>query len=280
MIFLKIFFSIALFSLISACSSGGGSTPPKAADISADNAQKLSIAATESARQAVNTDTAGEFNPFLSKSAPSSFNVEAFSEKLATQVQSATNLGPLCSSGIYSLDFNDNTGKGSITFTNCALIESEGTVVFSGIMTITITETSLTFSYTDFTITYNGITETINFTLSCTESSCTSSSSINGIDGRKYTVSDISVTNNFDSSYDISAEVVDPEFGIISIDAQSIAFECTGILIDRPSSGTITFSSNGKSASVVFTNCNSYTVTVDGVADNYVWFEDIGIAKQ
>jgi len=270
--FFKIILPILLSTLISACGGGGGGTPVSDADITTENAQKLSIAATESARQAVNTDTADLFF----KSSPNQFDSKAFSEKLTQRIQQANDLGPLCRSGSYTSNLNENTGNGSLTFNNCEIIDFEGNVVVSGTVTVSSTSNSLSVTYSNFTVTTNGVTETVNFSFSCTNIqseniSCSSSSSIVGIDGRNYSISNISVTNNFDSSYDVTAEVIDPDFGRISINAQSVVFDCTAPNIGRPSSGNITFSSNGKSASVVFDSCTSYTVTTDGVANSYTW---------
>ena len=271
--FYKIILPILLSTLISACGGGGGSAPVSDADITTENAQKLSIAATESTRQAVNTDNTPDIN---FKSSPNQFDSKAFSEKLTQRIQQAIDLGPLCSDGSYSSNLNENTGNGSITFSNCEIIEFEGTVVVSGTVTVSSTSNSLSVTYSNFTVTTNGVTETVNFSLICSNlqsenPSCSSSSSIVGIDGRNYSLSNISVTNNFDSSYDVTAEVIDPDYGRISINAQSVVFDCTAPNIGRPSSGNITFSSNGKSASVVFDSCTSYTVTVDGVANSYTW---------
>jgi trimeric autotransporter adhesin len=277
--FFKIILSISLLITISACDSSSGGAP-KAADITASNSQKLSIAATEGARQAVSTDTANSANPFASftKTSASQFNSKAFSEKLSSQIQLSTDLGALCSSGSYTSTLSQASTSGSITFNNCNLSSTDVgfDIIVSGTVNITSTNNSFSLTYSNFTVTSNGTTETISFSFSCTNLDttfdCTSSSSINGIDNRTYTVNDISVTTNPDLSYNVSAEVVDPDFGVITISAQSVVFNCTAApTIDRPSSGTITITAAGKTATVTFNSCNSYTVTLDGVANIYSW---------
>ena len=142
-------------------------------------------------------------------------------------------------------------------------------VTFSG------NESNFTITYNNLTITGFGVTETVNATVSCSTSgssfSCTTNTSITGIDGRKYAVSNISVSGSEFSGYDVSATVVDPTHGSISITATAVKFDCTGSTAGRPSSGTIAFTSSGRTGTVTFDSCNSYTVTLDGVADFYNW---------
>lgn len=266
--YLNILYIAGLLSLISACSSSSGAGP---AEITAANAQDLSIAATESTKQAVATDSAN----FLLKSSNSESPADIVINKVREIVFEAQTLGIICTGGgNYSDNISESgsSASGSITFNSCDVgdgVTINGSVTFSG------NQNSFTISYNNLTITGFGETNTINATITCTNtstsSSCTTNTSITGIDGRTYAVSEISVSGNSFSGYNVSASVTDPTHGKITINASNVAFNCTSPNAGRPSSGNITFSSNGKSGSVVFDSCSSYTVTVDNVANSYTW---------
>ncbi len=282
--FLKQSLLTGLFLLLGAC-GGGGSSPQSTADkinsaspatITTSNAQKLSIAATESARQAVLSQNV---NFLGQKTSPSQFDPEAFSEKLVAQVSQASDFGIACDSGSYTTSgFSANSENGSITFNNCALVGAgdlaPGSVV-NGTISISSADTSFSLEFINFSVTYNGTTESINFSMSCENLNntinCTTTSSITGIDGRTYLIGEITVTSNLDSTYNVTAVVVDPEFGRININATSVIFDCAAPYAGRPGNGSITFSSNGNTASIVFDSCSSYIVTLDNVSTSYTW---------
>ena len=260
--------------LLSACSSGSDSAA-KEADITADNAKDLAVAATESTKQAVASEAAPS-SSFLPKTSGGQFDTKAFSNKIAQQVQTASNFSDICINGGLVDNFNYSTNNGSITFNNCDV--GSGTII-NGTLTVTsnIGSNSGTISiqYNNFTITYNGITETIDFSMDCTynnqgDSSCTTSSTAMGIDGRTYTVKNIDVSGDDMSGYNMTAEVVDPDYGTISVNANAVKFDCAA---GTPSSGSITFSAGGKTGTVTFDSCSSFTVTIDdgAVSTTYNW---------
>ncbi|MCW9046552.1 MAG: hypothetical protein OQK46_00625 [Gammaproteobacteria bacterium] len=266
----KLLFITGLVSLISACSSDSG---PSAAIITADNVQDLSIAATESAKQSVTTNNAN----FYLKSSNSTSSSDMISEKVREIAFEATSIGTLSEicpgGGSYSdnISTTSSSASGSITFNAC----DTGDGVISGVVTFSGNDNSFTITYNNVTITAPGISETLNATISCTSTNtsfdCTTTTSITGIDGRTYSVSNVTVSGNSFSGYNVSATVVDPTHGTISINATSILFNCSAPNEGRPSSGSITFTSSGKSGSVVYDSCSSYTVTLDGVANSYNW---------
>jgi len=182
----------------------------------------------------------------------------------------ATSPGGLCLSGSYS-DTLSQTENGTVTFNNCEFFAGTGT---NGTVSVSASGSTITLSYTNFSIAFGGITETVSFAMTCTTSgtiSCSMNSSITGIDGRTYAISNVSVSGNSTSGYNATATVTDPDHGIISINASLVKFDCPAPNDGRPSTGTITFSSNGKSGSVTFTSCTNYTVTAEGVANPYSW---------
>jgi len=264
----KLLFIIGLASLISACSSDSG---PSAATISADNIQDLSIAATESAKQSVTTNNAN----FLAKSSNTTSSSDIISDKVREIVFEAQTLGAIClGGGTYSdnISANNSSASGSITFTNC---DTGDGVVINGVVTFSGNENNFTITYNNVTITGFGVSETLNATISCTTTNssfdCTTTTSITGIDGRTYSVSNVSVSGNNSSGYNVTATVVDPTHGTITINASLIVFNCSAPNADRPSSGTITVTSGGQSGTVTFDSCSSYTVTFNGVANTYNW---------
>jgi len=265
--YLNILYMAGLLSLINACSSSDGASP---ADITAANSQDLSIAATESTKQAVATDGAN----FLLKTGNEN-STDVVINKVREIVFEAQSLGIICTGGG---SYNDNisgsssSASGNITFSSCDVGDG---VIIDGSVTFRGNESNFTISYNNLTITGFGESNTINATITCTSTnstfSCTTNTSITGIDGRNYAVSNISVSGNGFSGYNVSATVTDPTHGIITINASNVTFNCTAPNAGRPGSGSVTFSSNGKSGSVVFDSCSSYTVTVDGVATSYTW---------
>lgn len=264
---------LALLTFLTACSSSGGGTPADTIDtspatITSANSQDLSIAATESAKQAVTADSASLF-----KTSNSSNSIDFLLEKIRTSVSRAQSLGPLCSGGgSYSDNISSNSTSATITFSNCNM--GSGLVINGGI-SVSSNGTSSSYTYNNFTVTINGLVENFDGTVTCdfsgSTTSCTSSSSIRGIDGRTYAVNNATVTGNSFSGYNVSASVVDPTHGTISIDAQNVKFDCTAPNEGRPSTGTISITSNSLSASVTFDSCSSYTVTFNGVANLYTW---------
>jgi hypothetical protein len=272
--YIRAFFLLFSIASLAACGSddddttaGTGGTTTGAATISSTNSQDLAIAATESTKQGITADSAGLFG----KTSGNQFDMQALSEKLAERRYEATTYSSLCTQGGSVEDtINASAGNATLVFTNCAM---EG-VTLNGTMTMTTSQdgTTFTLEYTNFSVMTSLGTETVDFTMTCDITtgsySCTTSSSINGIDGRTYTISGSTVTGNSTSGYNVTAEVVDPEHGTISINAANVLFDCAD---GRPSTGTISFSAGGSTGTVTFDSCTAYTVTINGSVDSYTW---------
>jgi len=271
--FINNFLFLLTFVFLSACGGGSGSsTPaPTAATLSATNVQDLSIAATESTKQAISSDRAN----FLAKTTSGIDSNKQIAEKVREIVFEAQTLGSICTSGgTYNDDISQNntSASGIITFTNCNI---GGGITLEGTVTFTSNSTSFTLIYNNLTVTVIDEIQTINATIVCNISSqpftCNTSTTITGIDGRTYDVSKISVTGSTTSGFTVSATVVDPTHGIITVTATAVKFDCATPIEGRPSSGRITFTSNGKTGSIAFDSCSGYTVTLNGVANSYIW---------
>ena len=275
MLFKKSFYLLGLLSFLTACGGGGGGGASKAT-ITAANSQDLSIAATESTIQAVNADSAN----FLAKISDNTSSNNLIASKIRDITFEATTLGPVLAmcpaGGSYSdnISQGSSSASGSITFVNCGIAQG---IIINGNVTFTATQTRITMVYNNFTVITPDATETLTASMSCSLSNTTvtscdiTSTSITGIDNRTYIVNNAKVTGDNNSGYNVSASVIDPTHGTITISATAITFNCTTPNADRPSTGSVTFSSNSKTGSVVFDSCSSYTVTLDGVATSYNW---------
>ncbi len=271
----KSFFFLALISILSACDSSDSSnttiaTTPTPATLTATNLQDLSIAATESTKQAIASDSAN----FLAKTTNNIDSNKQITNKVKDIIFNKKSLGNLCIKGTYddNIAQNNTSASGIITFTGCDIgggITLEGTITFSG------SSTSFTMVYNNLTITVLNEIQTLNATINCStvnqETTCEIDTSITGIDGRTFKVNKITVSGNATNGYQVNATVIDPTHGTITVNANTMKFSCSAPNEGRPSSGNITFSSNGKTATIVFDSCSTYTATLDGVANSFTW---------
>ena len=273
-------FSWTLF----ACGGGGGSDDddtPEAAKISSENEENLGTAAAEGAIQAVDSEDTAIFRP---GNASRRAILELFSKKLSSNTAGRLANAPetvdgICDTGTITIDV-DADGDGIIDVDNCVIFEGSESIALDGTVTIQTTETSTTIrtviNYNDFTVTYSGGTEVVDFSSDCTtvkstgDTSCTFSSQALGIDERTYSISNASVSGDDINGYTISATITDPDHGTITITTTSpILFNCSD---DRPSSGTIVFTdSDGTVVTVTFNDCTSFTISYDGNSTVYTW---------
>ena len=273
-------FSIPLIALLlSACGGGNDSTSisttSKAADINSGNTEKLATAATEGARQALLTDSADVLSRVLTAGKTTSKISDGQTQQAA---DTTATISLPCASGSASGSYDLSTGSGSFIFNNCDLSnQGIANVILNGSVNLTSAANIFTFTYSNFTVSYNGVSQPVDLTVSCTgsfstsSSKCSTSSSSTGIDGRSYTIQNFSVQSDGNNGFNISALVSDPDYGQFSITSQSINYNCTGSQASRPGSGSINISSKGKTASITFDSCSTYTVTLDGVATSYSW---------
>ena len=187
----------------------------------------------------------------------------------------AGQLLPLCDSGTADLDQNSDGTSGTIVFTDCLVTLGNGEVVNGNVdfsATISgITITSLDMEFIDFTVDYLGQTQPVNLTVSCSGSPlvCNLFSDFVGFDGRIYRVEVTAVTNTAGNTFDVDATVFDPDHGFTTIDADVTYNNCVGGV---PESGSITVTgAAATNASVVFNDCDSFTITHMGVPTVYFW---------
>lgn len=250
------------------------------ATVGAGNAEALAIASTGGANQAIAADTANNANPISPRGSAINLNlVSIIAGQLelmaATESRTAQQPLPICDTGFADLDQNIDGTEGTILFTNCLVTGGNGASV-SGTVTFIATIsgatlTSLNMRFISFRVTYQGETQIIDMTVSCGGGPlvCTLFSDYFGVDGRVYRVVITVVTNTAGTSFDVDATVYDPDHGYVTIDASVNYNNCPGGV---PETGNITITGDAATtASVVFNDCDGFTVTHMGVPTDYFW---------
>lgn len=268
--FLTLLSIILVSSALTACggssSSSSGSKTLGPATIGDDNKQDLVTAASLAAAEVKNTGNGTSNIPFAAEItlSPNLSKATELTNKVvaASLLPSAAEIEDFCTTG--SVDVSGNESNTVIKYNNCSY---EG-VVISGTARVKQSGNTTTIIYDNFTISQDGEKEVLNATITCTNESCSVSSDFHDETGKSYTVSNSSISGDESTGYNISADVYDSEHGQISFTATNILFDCSN---GYPSSGEITFSDGVTQAKVTFTNCNSYTLTIDGVAETFNW---------
>jgi len=244
-----------------------GSTSPATA--SSQNSNQLANAASASAKQATKQAANNPAGIVLTASP-----LNELARKVVEDVlSSAGGIGNLPSGVSTTINGDcggsatvnsDSTGsKITITYNSFC----SGSAVFSGTAVITRTESSFTIKYTDFKVTIDGVTTTLDMTVACntTGTSCTFSSDFTGDNGTVYQSGSVSVSGNNTSGFNISGSVSDPDAGKIDFSANGITI-CTNGNIG---SGTIniTDSTGNIVITVSFPNCNEMIITFNGTTE-------------
>jgi hypothetical protein len=278
---------------ISACGGGGGSgsgddgdariaysgsTAP--ATVTAGNARALADGGTGGANQAVAADSANGASAVASRGAASEWNLAAavvsqLELGAATQQRAGTRSLSICDSGSAELEQNSEGTEGTVEYRNCRVSGGNG-VVLNGAASFVAslsgsTVTSLLMRFVNFSVRYQGDTQTLNMTIACKGSplKCRAFSDFVGLDGKVYRVELDLVVNIAASSFDVDAVVYHPQHGYYTIDASVTYGKCAGGV---PNAGSITLSgAGGSEAVVVFDDCDQFTVTHLGVPVTYFW---------
>lgn len=267
--------------LITGCSSsddGGGTT---SAEITAENMEALATAGTEGVKQAISTNDIPLSFAKVAKTSP----VQSLTVSLAQTVSQdpkllVENLSTEICVGGGSAIADGTESNFTIIFTNCTIT---GGIVFDGTVNITTSvsgsTTTISLNYISFTVTFDGETETFDLQATCTttdnsdgtfSSSCTFDSEALGIDGRTYSVTDISVSGDSFTGYTVSATVTDPDNGIITITTSTpVTFNnCPN---GQPDAGAIVVSDGTNTMTVTYNDCNSFSIDFDGSTTTFFW---------
>lgn len=289
--YVYLFSGLLSAAMLVGCGGGGGGGGAAAADITADNADDLSVAAAEATKTAIEAESSGGDTsniPTFFKSSGSA----PLKDKLQTGIRYVTEdySSYICTSGgSATIDVNGDYTSGSFNFNNCndGLATFSGSVTFSGDV---MGSGNISITYNNVVVTDNasGQSQTINGTITCTDGGFTcdysglnmggaslSNSDFSGDDGRNYSFQgDVTVTGDDTSGWNVDATVVDPDHGAITISAQNVTFGSCGNGL--PDGGTITVTGNGQTATVTFSGCTSFSVTYGGSTTTYNW-SDYGL---
>ncbi len=274
-----------------------GSTTPAA--VTETNAEELSIKSTEATEEALSQNSAKEstpftpsgitvisngdtLNPFFSNLA---YSVGTSVQQLNLPVAAITythidlmNQDPslnLCGGSVRISDalVNSlvNTGllNGGMTFINlCAIDPDLGNVVMNGTVTFSETGTSISVQFSNISFEHNGVTDTINMTVTCgtVTPGCTFTALYEGADSKVYQVANLVVTGSGTGPYTVSATFYHPDHGSMNIAGTAIYYTCPD---GSPSDGAINVTGTGGSfATLTITGCGTYSGNWDDGAGN------------
>jgi hypothetical protein len=289
-----LFSSLTLFG----CSSGGGdsgvavplySGNTSAAAITLANAEEMARKSTEGVNESVNLTTTGEGIPFLPSAVEVSSSNDALAQKvrdIAIQVlDGTTTLNLPAAAVLTSDDLNagspspifcggsvsvpDNVDQNaplnfSMTFNNLCFDDGITALVMNGSLVFAETATSMSISFTNFSVNIDGTAETFSGIFSCdtTLSNCTISTDYAGSDGNVYRLANVDISGDALSGYSVSATFYHHTLGQVVI-STTLTISYSGACGIYPDGGEIMISGTGGSSMTV-TFINDCTFTIQG----------------
>ena len=274
--------------------SFSGNTDPASVS-SQDDAAAVSYAATEGAYQAINSETTS----LPTAAVIQSTNVEdeltadlleliEENEQLSLSPTAATTLLTGDCGGEVRFDSDDeqnsNPDNGTVEFSYtydsyCITSSDGGQITTDGTGDYTATyengqlvEYSMTWDLTYTLDDGQTIVSELSGTTTCDFSdntfSCTFSDDFTGPNGETYRVENVSVSEDNNGNYGVSARVYDGDLGYVDFEASDInRRDCDN---GNFQGGTITITDGeGNTIEVQFTNCNDCVVTFNGVSNTY-----------
>ncbi len=262
-----------------ACSSGDAgsdSSGSKPAEINAGNAEQLGAAAAEGANQAVKNVNA----PALGLKSSGAPTVESVTQDVVTRIAGRTAYLPApinCNPGSADETVNPD-GSTTVNFVTCDY-EGLGLIILDGVVTASSSVsgdiTTVNLEYVGFIISIGGEDTILNFEASCDTNNITDLTScafpdVVGFDGRVYNFSDVEVSGDGVGGYTVTASIVDPDHGSFTIATTApILFTCPN---GQPELGALQFTDGADVlVTVTFNDCDSYTVSYNGVIEVYTW---------
>ncbi|WP_455376749.1 hypothetical protein [Kaarinaea lacus] len=271
-LFLNLFILVVALGL-TACGGGGGGggqSAPTPATITADNAESLAVAASESTKEAVVSQNA---NPYAVSISPDP-TTTAVSRKIAELIRlnmSATGLVLFsgdCVPNPGTVEIADpNSTTGSVEFNNyCINVPGYGEMVMNGSVSYSFNDPYLYLTYSNFTVSFGGNVETIDMsvTINMNTFEVSWSSSFVSSDGATVSYADFDISGDPATGVSIfSGRVTYSGVGYFDVYTESPVV-LSGCANGRPMSGTIVAEgSSGTLASITFDSCDSYTWCYD-----------------
>lgn len=282
--YLSIITLIGLF--LGACGGGGGSSQVTGysgvlaqAEISTTNQTSLSVAAASGTGRAIAEDAARQAALLRPSPATTTINnlIELLRQQLPTARRTANQivLG-VCASGSLDETVSPDGRQITMLFSNCVPINGNGEVINGVIIVIfdDFNSGAFTISFEGLTVTIAGQVYSVDMTIACDSVSCFWISDFAGADGRIYRIQAITVLE-ISGFYTVTATVFDPDHGFVDVQAFNIRLDaCPGGV---PAAGSVGMSGfNASSANLTFDSCDRFTVTVEGVAQTFLWEDYLG----
>jgi len=277
-----LFILFGIIIVLTACGGSSGSNSgvtytgiKTAATINDTNAKIIGTSSTEAAVKSILNANARQAIPFIP--GPSSFSlsdntsrslersITVIAKKAVAEMQTqnlpagitlnASMFGPDYCGGSISVPDNYrqmSTLNGTMTLDNLCYDDGfNGKIVLNGQVIFAETGTTITITYSNFTVVFGGQTQTINATLSCDliEIDCTFTSDYVGDDGKTYRISGFYISGNETTGYIIGATFFHPDQGSVTISTSNpVTFNSSG----NPISGTLDFASGTSTGSITF----------------------------
>lgn len=280
--------------LMFGCSSGSdsgvaapvysGNTAP--ATITLADAEKMARTSTEGVNEAVNLTTTGEGIPFLPSAVEVSSSNDAMAQKLrdiAIQaLDSATTLNLPVAIAYTSDDLNagspspvfcggsvivpDNfdpnaTLNFSMTFNSLCFNDGTTSLIMNGTLVFAETATSISITFTNFSVNIDGTTETFSGIFSCDTGlgNCTISTDYTSSDGNINRLANVDISGDSLIGYSVSATFYHHELGQVVI-STTLPISYGGACGISPDGGEIMINGSGGSyISVTFNSDCSFT---------------------
>ena len=289
--------SILVSSLaISGCSSGGGDTGVAAplysgsttpAAITLAGAEEMARKSTEGVNEAVNLTATGEGIPFLPSAVEVSSGNDALAQKvrdiaiLALDGAAALNLpvaavltsddlnagspSPLFCGGSVSVPDNINQNAPlnlSMTFNSLCFNDGITALVMNGTLVFAETETSMSITFTNFSVNIDGTQETFSGIFSCDTAlrNCTISTDYAGSDGNVYRLANVDISGDALIGYSLNATFYHHTLGQVVI-STTLTISYSGACGIYPDGGEIMINGTGSSSmSVTFNSDCTFTI--------------------
>ena len=278
-----VFLALSL-TLLFACSGGndGLSSAPNyvgrltPAAIDNNNAYSLSITALESIEVHEATPDASTLLGGISigpRTAALHASELASTEQLPAGVIIEGNCGG-------TVDLSSNNNSGSMIFSAYCVGLGGITMTLNGRVNYTNSPPEMLLEMVDLSITLGGETVVYNATMivNVTTNTVTLTMQYQGSDGKVYLIVDLSRSGTGlpNDGYIISGRIYHPDHGYVDVSTVDRFGNQIPIVLDcangHPSSGAISLGgANGSSATIEFTSCSEYILTVNGASTVHIW---------